>query len=261
MGVKRTKGLVYRTAVVPVRLDGADRRRAFDVTHRAGLLYTALIGHNTEFFAEHGRPPLRKEALGWAARTLAPDVLRMHAHSKQGVFERLMENIDTALSNIGGSKVAGARLPHRVKRYMPVTFTAGYGWRITPDGRLSLSLGRADGRILLPVPTVVDARTGEQVPPQCWGDIELCWDRDNRRWSLHIAYPTQWTAPVLDPTKVAAIDEGIINPMTLAVETDEAFEVTVINGRAARAVKHRRNTSVAKTVKAKSRCRKGSRRW
>ncbi len=249
---------MYRTAVVPVRLEGADRRRAFEVTHRAGLLYTALIAQNNEFYAANGRAPSQGEALG---SVTDPDVLRMHAHTKIGVYTRLMENIGTALSNMSGDKVEGARLPWRAKQYMPVTFTAGYGWRITPAGRLSLSLGRADGRLLLPVPSVVDARTGQPVPCDAWGEIELCWDRDNRRWALHISYPTEWAVPVLDPAIVVGVDEGIINPMTLAVKTDDGYAVTVINGRAARAVKHRRNTSVAKVVRAKSRCRKGSRRW
>ena len=49
--------------------------------------------------------------------------------------------------------------------------------------------------------------------------------------------------------------------MTAVVETDDAYEVTVINGRSARAVKHRRNTAVAELRKKMARCTKGSRQW
>jgi transposase len=57
------------------------------------------------------------------------------------------------------------------------------------------------------------------------------------------------------------VDEGIINPMTIAVATPQGFDVTVINGRHARSVKHRRNTAVAHLARLQSKCTKGSRRW
>ena len=255
------KGTLYRTAVVPVRLEGRNRRKAFDLTHRAGLLYTALARHCTDVYRNTGRSPIQKEAMAWAAATLEPEILRMHAHSKQGVFDRLADNTATALTNIASGEVPGARLPHRAKKYMPVTFTRNFGWQATSNGRLALSLGRSDGRIFLPVPNVTDPRTGQQVPPESWGEIELCWNRDQRRWLLHIAYRTRLDLPELDPNQIVAIDEGIINPMTLAVETSEAFEVVVINGRAARAARHRRNKATSAIASAKARCTKGSRRW
>ena len=43
-------GTLYRTAVVPVRLEGRNWRKAFDLTHRAGLLYTALASHCTDVY-------------------------------------------------------------------------------------------------------------------------------------------------------------------------------------------------------------------
>ncbi|WP_211879356.1 zinc ribbon domain-containing protein [Pseudarthrobacter albicanus] len=49
--------------------------------------------------------------------------------------------------------------------------------------------------------------------------------------------------------------------MTLAVETADAYEVTVINGRSARAVKHLRNSAVADLRRLMSRCTRGSRQW
>ena len=254
--MRRTQGLEYRTAVVRVRLSGCDQRKAFQVTHRCGLLYTELAGHAQWFHDTYGRDPTQAESLG-SVHDL--EVLRMHAHSKIGVYTRLMDNITTTRSN-RRTGMTGVRLPYRAKNYMPVTFTRNYGWRVTATGRLALSLGRADGRILLPLPDVVDPRTSEQVSWQVWGEMELCWDRDNRVWTLHITYPVT-APPALNPDKVISVDEGIINHMTACVETPQAYEVTVVNGRAARSVKHRRNTAVGSLRQAQSRCVEGSRRW
>jgi transposase len=89
----------------------------------------------------------------------------------------------------------------------------------------------------------------------------LCWNPDARTHELHIAYPSAITIPELDPDQVVAIDEGIINPMTLATATPAGIAVTVINGRHARALKHRRNTAVAALRKRMAKCTKGSRQW
>jgi hypothetical protein len=67
--------------------------------------------------------------------------------------------------------------------------------------------------------------------------------------------------PVISPGKTIVIDEGIINPMTVARKPDDGFEVTVINGRAARALKDRRNGSVAELRSLMSKCAKGSLQW
>jgi len=89
----------------------------------------------------------------------------------------------------------------------------------------------------------------------------LCWNPDARTHELHIAYPSAITIPELDPDQVVAIDEGIINPMILATATPAGIAVTVINGRHARALKHRRNTAVAALRKRMAKCTKGSRQW
>ena len=60
---------------------------------------------------------------------------------------------------------------------------------------------------------------------------------------------------------VTAIDEGIINPMTLATWMDEqTICVTIINGREARAIKRQRNKSVGQIQHKISRCKPGSKR-
>jgi putative transposase len=73
-------------------------------------------------------------------------------------------------------------------------------------------------------------------------------------------------APALDPAKVTAIDEGIINPVTLAgyaadcTEGRPVIDVTVVNGREARSIKRHRNKTIAALDRKMSRCADGSRR-
>jgi putative transposase len=58
-----------------------------------------------------------------------------------------------------------------------------------------------------------------------------------------------------------AIDEGIINPMTLAAPLpDGSMSVLVINGRGGRSAKRYRNKVVAKLTSRMSRCKNGSRK-
>jgi putative transposase len=153
-------------------------------------------------------------------------------------------------------------VPWREKKYRPLTFTRNFGWRVC-DGALYLSLGTKRARIRLGIPEITDPLTGAAVGTGFWSEIKLCWDRDARQWSLHIAVPSSIPirpapALVVPPEKAASIDEGIINPMSVARKIEEGFEVTIINGRAARAVKDRRNRSVAELRGLMAKCTKGS---
>jgi hypothetical protein len=67
----------------------------------------------------------------------------------------------------------------REKKYRPLSFTAKFGWRVTPEGRLALSLGR-----------------GRDRP-----------EHSRRRPAVTVA---------------VAVDEGILNPMTLTAPADTA---------------------------------------
>ena len=131
-------------------------------------------------------------------------------------------------------------------------------WRIS-KGQLHLSLGRGRPRIDLAVPTVLDSATGEKVPSELWGEIQLCWDRDARRFSLHIPYKT--LREVSAGGAVTAIDEGIINSMALATWVDEkTVDVTVINGREGRSIKRQRNKAIGQLQRKISKCKNGSRK-
>ena len=90
------------------------------------------------------------------------------------------------------------------------------------------------------------------------GEIQLCWDVDKRKWSLHVPYNTKRQQS--SGESVTGVDEGIINPMTLATWVDEHnIDVTIINGKEGRAIKRLRNKSVASIQQKLSRTKNGSR--
>ncbi|MDA8399595.1 MAG: hypothetical protein M0008_06045, partial [Actinomycetota bacterium] len=107
----------------------------------------------------------------------------------------------------------------RKKNYRPLSFLKHFGWRVRSDNKLNLSLGRGRPGIVLGLPAITDSVTGEPVSPELWGEIQLCWDQDNRQFSLHIPYMSRRMFSA--GKAVTAIDEGIINPMALATWLDE----------------------------------------
>ncbi|MHB1891923.1 MAG: RNA-guided endonuclease InsQ/TnpB family protein [Candidatus Dormibacteria bacterium] len=248
-------GASRRTAICRVTLAGADYRRAHDACHVAASLWNqATDWVHSECQAK--RSP-GKYGIQSSLTALPSGERPLHAHTTEILAHDLMDAITTCRTN----REAGMRVraPWRKKNYRPLSFTANFGWRVTPDGRLALSLGRGRPRIVLPLPRVQDSATGEPVDVSRWGEIQLCWDQDARRWSLHIPYLT--VREVAPGETVIAIDEGIINPMALAAWADErTIEVTVINGREARAIKRGRNKAVGKIQKKLSKMKNGSKR-
>ncbi len=92
---------------------------------------------------------------------------------------------------------------------------------------------------------------------RCGGEIQLCWDIDNREWSFHIPYVT--IREECSGDAVTGVDEGIINSMALATWTDEhTIDVTIINGREGRAIKRLRNKSVGLLQHKLSKAKNGS---
>ncbi|MFJ8138571.1 zinc ribbon domain-containing protein [Streptomyces sp. NPDC096013] len=253
------------TAVVPVWLNRAEHERAHQACHASALLWNRVVAWVRGEWAE-GRSPGREDMRRYVTALPSED-RPLHAHTSQAVAYDLADVIATARTN-KAKGMRGVRLPWRKKAYRPLVFSARSGWRVTRDGELALSLGRGRERIVLPVPEFTD-RNGELVTPDRWGEMKLCWDAGDRRWALHISHhlPADGLtdAHVGDDfcarTRVVtvAIDEGIINPMTLAARTpDGAYEVTVINGRTARAIKRERNKKHAQLQSKLSRCREGS---
>ncbi len=256
--MKRTQeGVGYRTHVVPVRLPNAAYRQAHNAAHAAGLMWNSLVAYQRAYWDEHHADPSTKQLRHHLAAE-PEDRQLLHSHSRQAIVDDLTDAITTYRKN----KTTGTRTraPWREKKYRPLAFTRNYGWKVTPAGKLGMSFGKGRPRLFLPLPVVTDSVTGESVPATLWGEIRLCWNRDDRTWELHIAYRGAGV-PRLNPDNILAIDEGIINPMTVATQTPTGIHVTVINGRHARAVKHRRNTAVAALRKKMSRCVKGSRQW
>ena len=216
----RDRAEVWRTAVVSVVLTGVDYRRAHEGCHKTGLLWNELVAAQRKYWESVNADPSCKD-LRRVMYALDPALLELHSHTKQAVVDDLLDAVATSGTN--GKAGLKVRAPHRLKAYRPLSFTRNFGWRVTPQGRLGLSLGRGRARIVLPLPTLLDPATGLDVPPADWGELRLCWDRDGRRWALHIAADTQ-PAPALDPIRVMGVDEGIINPMTIAVQTPDGFD-------------------------------------
>lgn len=219
---------------MPIRLSGADYRRAHEACHKAALLWNFFLASIQEYWKESKNDPTEKEMRHFLYEQ-RPDLRDgLHAHTVQLILSDLMDSISTYRSNRdSGDK--NARAPHREKNYRPLEFSAGFGWRVTPDGQhIALSFGKGHTRITLPLPKIADPKTGEILPPERWGSIQLCWDHNARKWSLHISVPTP-KPPQGNPNIIAAIDEGIINPMTVAIETKDSYDVLVVNVRHARA--------------------------
>ncbi len=243
-----------RTAICPVTLSGADHRRAHDACHLAAKLWERVVDWvHSEWKAK--RSPGKYDIRAFLT-SLPLQERPLHAHTTEAIGYDLYEAIKTSRTNRkNGMKV---RFTWRKKNYRPLSFSNGYGWRISND-KLHLSLGRGRPGISVLIPVVTDPTTGVQAPPEMWGEIQLCWDQDAREWSLHIPYETKRAGSTGDA--VTAIDEGVINPMALATWTDErTIDVTIINGREGRAIKRQRNKSVGSIQKTLSKCKNGSRK-
>lgn len=103
----------------------AIRRRRCGIS---SLLRFRSIGRKT-------RPTPPKKEMRHFLYEQRPDLRDgLHAHTVQLILDDLMDAVSTYRSNRdSGDK--NARAPHREKNYRPLEFTAGFGWRVTPDGR------------------------------------------------------------------------------------------------------------------------------
>ncbi len=244
---------VTRTSIVPVTLSGANYRRAHDAHHlAAGLWDQAVDWVHAEWRAKHN--PGKYDIQSFIT-SIPREKRPLHAHSTETIAHDLHEAIKTSRSNRKNGMLV--RTPWRKKNYRPLSFSKGYGWRLRPDGKLNLSLGRGRPGIVLELPKVIDPVTGELISHDLWGEIQLCWDIDNRQHSLHIPYKTR--RQVSAGETITTIDEGIINPMTLATWADnKTIDITIINGREARAIKRQRNKAVSGLQRKLSKCKNGS---
>ena len=253
------------TAVVPLWLDRADHEMAHTGCHASALLWNAAVAWVRGEWDE-GRSPGREDIRRYI-ETLPSEMRTLHSQTVQGIAYDLWEMIRGTQTRRRNGET-NTRFPWRAKRYRPLSFTANFGWRLTPQGEFALSFGKGRRRIVLPVPEFV-GRDDSLVTPERWGEITLCWDLVARGWSLHISYylssdalPDASAQTGEDHQVVTvAVDEGIVNAMALAAPApDGAMDVLVINGRCARSTKRERNKAVGKIQSKLSKCRIGSRR-
>ncbi|MER5224247.1 transposase [Streptomyces flaveus] len=258
------------TAVVPVWLNRAAHERAHEACHASALLWNRTVSWVREEWAA-GRSPGREDIRRYVT-SLPGEVRPLHAHTAQAVAYDLADAIALARTN-KAQGIRGVKFPWREKSYRPLVFTANFGWKVKDHARLVLSLGKSRERIVLAVPEFTD-RFGLLVTPDRWGEMKLCWNSASRAWALHISYRSidDSLPSVVRPaagercggaarTVTIAVDEGIINPMTLTtVAPDGGYTALVLNGRSARAVKQARNKGMAQLQSKMARCRVGSRR-
>ena len=257
--------VAHRTAICPVRLSNGDYRRAHEAAHIAAEIWNKSVAWTRSEWAEVRNPS--KYDIQKFITSLPSDERPLHAHTSEGIAHDLHDAIVTARTL--RAKGIKTRSPWREKKYRPLSFSAHYGWRVSNGHprldapKLRLSLGRGRAPIWVALPHFRDPTTNEPVTPERWGEAKLCWDSDNRQWGLHIAYSPPERL-VGDPGVTAAIDEGIINPMAVAVarpdQATPAFDVLVVNGREARSIKRRRNKAVGAISSRLSRAQPGSKR-
>jgi putative transposase len=161
MRARKDAGLVGRTAVVPVWLSRTDHARAHEACHAAAGLWNQTVSWLRGRWTAGERPG--KEDVRRFVTSLPSAQRPFHAHTAQAVAYDLWDAVATSRANRAQS--LKARAPWREKKYRPLSFTAKFGWRVTPEGQLALSLGRGRDRIVLPMPEVV-SRDGVPVSPR-----------------------------------------------------------------------------------------------
>ncbi len=144
----------------------------------AALLWNQAVDWvHAEWKADHNN--LSKYDIQHFLTALPLENRPLHAHTTEIIAHDLYEAIRTSRTNRkNGMKV---RSPWRKKSYRPLSFTKGYGWRINMQGKLHLSLGRGRPGLDLNLPKLIDSLSGEVVVPDLWGEMQLCWDGDERK--------------------------------------------------------------------------------
>jgi hypothetical protein len=122
-----------RTAIYPITLSGANYRRTHDACHQAALLWNQAVDWVHSKWKAGCNPG--KYDIQSFLTSLPPENRLLHAHTTEAIAHDLYEAIKTSrINRQNGMKV---RTPWRKKNYRPLSFTKGYGWRVS-DGKLHL---------------------------------------------------------------------------------------------------------------------------
>ena len=244
---------MYRVAIVPLSLGGADLRLAHKAEREAARAWNIVVTWGKAELAA-GRWPNAYDLKRRLLALPAGERPELHTHSLQ----EICFDYEAACKTTKANKDAGrrARYPHQPKAFRPVSFSRNFAWSVkhaATGDRLKLSFGKSRAYVALP-----EVGGG----PQTWGEVLLCWN--GKGFELHVAY--QVPEPVAHgagPRPLAgAIDPGIIHAMACVVErADGGVDTLVISGRQARSVKRLRNKAVGELARLQARCHRGSRRW
>jgi hypothetical protein len=139
---RKAAGLVGRTAVVPVWLTRTDHALAHEACHAAAGLWNQTVSWLRGQW-QSGERPGKEDVRRFV--TSLPSVERpLHAHTAQAVAYDVWDAVATSRTN--RAQGLTARAPWREKKYRPLSFSAKFGRRVTPEGQLALSLGRGRAR-------------------------------------------------------------------------------------------------------------------
>jgi IS605 OrfB family transposase len=242
-----------------VWLNRRAHQQAHDATYACGLRWNEL---NAWLRAEWdaGRRSGKRDLRSHGDRLGLPGV---YSQTRQAIADDLWEAVKSSRSNKRNGR-SEMRAPWREKKYRHLAFST-QAWRVRSE-KLILPFGKGHPDITIPAPRVFDSVTGEIVQPDRWREISLGWDRQERSWFLSIPYLTL-RIPIPQADKddtdavVVAVDEGVINSMTLATITLEGdVSALVVNGREIRSIKQGHNKRIATISSLKSRCKPGSKR-
>jgi len=131
------------TAVVPLWLDRADHEMAHTGCHASALLWNAAVAWVRGEWDE-GRSPGREDIRRYI-ETLPSEMRTLHSQTVQGIAYDLWEMIRGTQTRRRNGET-NTRFPWRAKRYRPLSFTANFGWRLTPQGEFALSFGKGRRR-------------------------------------------------------------------------------------------------------------------
>ena len=194
---------MYRVAIVPLSLGGADLRLAHKAEREAARAWNTVVTWGKAELAA-GRWPNAYDLKRRLLALPAGERPELHTHSLQ----EICFDYEAACKTTKANKDAGrrARYPHRPKAFRPASFSRNFAWSVkhaATGDRLKLSFGKSRAYVALP-----EVGGG----PQTWGEVLLCWN--GKGFELHVAYQVpEPVAPGAGPLPLAgAIDQASSTP-------------------------------------------------
>ncbi|MFJ8531726.1 RNA-guided endonuclease InsQ/TnpB family protein [Bacillus sp. NPDC094106] len=186
----------------------------------------------------------------WINKTLLQKELKgkyaLHSQSIQAVAHKYLFARDATHQAIKKG-IKTARYPYKQKKNFNTKWV-DKGFRIYPNGKIELSMGRGRNPIVVQINPLA-------LPRETIKEIECCYDN-----GLYFAVSFEdgvQPCPSLG-TRSVGVDLGEIHSIASFCENGEAL---IITGRKIRSIQRLRNKKIAELQKLLSKCKKGSRQW